>query len=184
MTNIRLSQQAGRRAAGPEVRTGRKAQADAGEASVEFLAGNAARTGRRVVEEGAGVRDALEHEEMVEAPMHDDRKGTGQDLVELETMPLGVEAVAARGPHDARSLAAVARDSAGDAQLLERHTPAEIGEDDGQRRGPALGELHLQDGRRADTVSPVEAEQASEPGRHPSRPSRWRIAGMTRAIGA
>src|SRR4029453_3645685 len=100
--------------------------------------------------------------------MHDDRKGTGQDLVELETMTRGVEAVAPRGTHDARGLAAVPRDSAGDAQLLERHASPEKGGDEGKGRGSALGELHLQDGRRADTVSPVEAEQASKPGRHPS----------------
>ncbi len=62
-------------------------------------------------------------------------KRTGQNLVELETMALGVEAAAARRAHDAGSLAAVARDAAGDAQLLERHASPEMGEDDGKRGG-------------------------------------------------
>src|ERR1044072_1143925 len=98
-------------------------------------------------------------------------------------MTPGVEAIAARRTHDAGGLAAVARDPAGDAQLLERHATPEMGEDDGKRGGTALGELHLQDGRRTGTISPVEPEQASHPGGHPSRPSRCRMAGMTRLMG-
>jgi hypothetical protein len=179
-----LGQQADRDAAGLELGTGGEVQHDTGEALAELLVADAAWTGCRVVQEDLGLRGAFEHEEMVETPMDDDWKGTGQNLAELETLTLGVEAIAARSAHDARSLAAVARHAAGDAQLLERHAPPEMGEDDGKRGGTALGELHLQDGRRADAVSPVEPEHAANPGDHPSRPSRCRIAGMTRVMGA
>ncbi len=69
--------------------------------------------GRRIVQEDHAVRGAFEHEEMVEAPRTDDRKGTGQDLVELETMALGVEAVRRSAARTMLGgLAAVARDAA------------------------------------------------------------------------
>jgi hypothetical protein len=99
-------------------------------------------------------RHALHHQKVGEVPVHDDWERSGQCLIEIEAVSAGVEAVVPGSAHDAGGLAAIARHAASDAQLLQRHPPAVVRQDDGERGGTALGDLHLQDGRCPDATPP------------------------------
>ena len=57
-------------------------------------------------------------------------------------------------PENVRRFGPVARDSARDAQFLERDEPAVVPEDHRKRRGPALDGFHLQNQRRAGPPAP------------------------------
>ena len=141
--------QALRLAAGPLERRGRLHRKDnAGEREVEFDHVGSPAADRGVVDVDVAAVDAFQHHEMVEIPVDDAGHRQFVQRRGLLAKPPRVEAEGARGANDVARLAAVARDAAGDAELLQRDPGAMVGENHGQRRGPALDGFHLQDGRR------------------------------------
>ena len=145
------------RATFPEVRARGEGQADARVAVVELAGRDPPGPVVRVVDVEPVAPNALQHDEVAAAPVED--HGEGQ----LEQRLPGVgeasrhEPVLARRTGDARRVRAVARHAAPDAQLLERHPPAVVGEDHGEAGGTALRGLHLQDGRHPPPTRPASA---------------------------
>ena len=90
------------------------------------------------------LAEALDHEEVVEVPVHDDRHRQLAHLVRLLAEAARLEPVLARGLEHVAGLAAVARDAALLAQPRERDEGAVVLEHDRERGGAALGRLHLQ----------------------------------------
>ena len=154
--------QALRLAAGPLERSGRlHRQRDAGEREIELGHVGSPASDRRIVDVDVVAVDAFQHHEMVEVPVDDAGHRQFVQRRGLLAKTLGVEAEAARRPDDVARLAAVARDAAGDAELLQRDPGAVVGEHHGERRRPALDGFHLQDGGRLlDVPAP---EQPSDP---------------------
>ena len=142
-------------------------QCDAGEGEIEFDHVGSPAADRGIVEVDVATVDTFQHHEMVEVPVDDARHRQFVQRRRLLAKPLGVEAEGTRGANDVARLAAVARDAAGDAELLQRNPGAVVGEHHGQRCGTALDGFHLQDGGRLlDVPAP---EQPAEP-----VPKRWR----------
>ena len=120
-----------------------------------------------IVDIDVAAVDPFQHHEMVEVPVDDAGHRQFVQRRRLLAETLGVEAEGARRPDDVAGLAAVARDAAGNAKLLQRNPRAVMREHHRQRGRAALDGFHLQDGRRLlDVPAP---EQPSEP-----VPQRWR----------
>ena len=100
---------------------------------------------RRIVDIDAAAVDRLQHHEMIEIPVDDAGHRQFVQRRRLLAEALGVEAEGARGLDDVAGLAAVARDAAGDAKLLQRDPGAVMGKHDRQRSGAAFDGLHLKD---------------------------------------
>src|SRR5258708_6718723 len=122
---------------------------------------------RGIVEVDVATVDTFQHHEMVEVPVDDAGHRQFMQRRGFFSKTLGVEAEGTCRPDDVARLAAVARDAAGDTELLQRDPGAVVGEHHRQRRGAALDGFHLQDGGRPlDVPAP---EQPAEP-----VPNRWR----------
>jgi len=98
---------------------------------------------------------------MIEVPVDDARHRQLAQQRGLGAEALGEKAKVARRPDDVARLAAVARNPAGDAELLQRNPGAVVGEHHGERRSTALDRFHLQNGRRLPDVPAP--EQPAEP---------------------
>ncbi len=118
---------------------------DTGERKIQFRHVDAPPSDRRIVDVDAVANDALQHHEMIEVPVNDAGHRQFVQCRGLLAKTLGGEAETARRPDDVARLAAVARDPAGDAELLQRDPGAMMSEHHGQRRSPAFDGFHLQD---------------------------------------
>ena len=168
---------------------------DAGEREIEFGHVDPSPSDRRVVDVDAVALDAFQHHEMIEVPVDDARHRHFVQRRGLLAEALGDKTEAARRLDDVARLAAVARDPAGDAQLLQRDPRAVVGKHHRQRRGPAFDRFHLQDCRcPLHRVAPERSAgatwtaAASRPallgqGRHPSIPVSRLMRGRTRSSG-
>src|SRR5262249_43104613 len=132
-----------------EVRARLEGEHHAGEALVQLGIGDGARTHGRIVQVDLALAEALEHHEVVELPEQDQRWRELRQLLQLALETAGFGAIGARAPDDVARLAAVARDAAGDPQLLQRYGAAVVAEHDPQRGRAALDGLHLDDRWRA-----------------------------------
>src|SRR5258707_13719115 len=82
---------------------------------------------------------------MIEVPVNDAGHRQFMQCRGLLAKTLGGEAETTRRPDDVACLAAVARDPAGDAELLQRDPGAMVRKHHAQGRSPAFDRFHLQD---------------------------------------
>ena len=170
----------------PEVRPRLERESYAGERLIEFLRRHDPRPGRRVVQKDLPAPKALEHEEVVEVPVNDQRQRQVRQRRGLAPEPARDQPVAARALQHVAGLAAIAGHAARDAQFLQRHEAPEVGENHGERRGSALDRLHLQHRRYAHApfLQQATGEAPHVPQRlHDYTPNCSRNSGTTISIG-
>jgi hypothetical protein len=153
-----------------ECRGGLHGQGNAGERQIEFDHVDSPAADRGIVDVDVATVDTFEHHEMIEVPVDDAGHRQFVQRRRFLAKPPGVEVKGARRPNDVARLAAVARDAASDAELLQRDPDAVMGENHGERRGPALDGFHLQDGGcPPDVPAPEQPSKPVPKGRWPNR---------------
>ena len=118
---------------------------DSGEGLVKFIVVAGTRTHGRVVQVPAAGVVPLENEEVVEAPVDDERKRHVLELVRLPLHRAGLQSVCACRLDDVPCGRPVTSDSAPNPELLERAEEPVVRKDHAKARRPALGDLHLED---------------------------------------
>ena len=155
---------AGLAAALLEVRARLQDQHDTGEAGVEVLHGHETAALAGVVDVHPAPAEAAAHavvdDVVVELPEQDRRRPHLGERGRVHLHALGGEAVTPRRLQQVAGPRAVARDTAGDAQLLQRDVPSVVAEHHRERGGAALHGLHLEDGGCTDGLDPALGDRA------------------------
>ena len=120
---------------------------DAGVRCAELLPRHAPTSHRGIVEISDAVLDPLEHHEMRELPMNDQRILLIEQLISLVSETLGGAISFARGSIDIARLHSVAIDTALLPQLLERNPLTVMSKNHRKACRAALNRFHLQNGR-------------------------------------
>jgi hypothetical protein len=141
-------QQAGRLPTRRERWTRTEGQAHPGEGLVELLERGRRRAGIGVVEVRPPLPESLEDNEVVEVPVQDHRDRHRRQVGRLPLEPLRHQPVFPGRLEHVVGLTAVAGHPAGQPQFLQRHVPAEMREEHGQRGRAALDRFHLEHRRR------------------------------------
>ena len=104
-------------------------------------------TGGRIDDVDVVPPDPVEHHEVVEVPVQDRPLGKKSQLFEVGSYASGPQSVPTGRFDEAQGVEPVAAGTGDMAHLGQRDLFAVEGEDHGQRRRPALGQLHRLDVR-------------------------------------
>ena len=109
-------------------------------------------TAGRIVDVPGSLLVALQNHKMVQVPVKDRGHGKLAQSIRIQAKALGFQTVLTGGLEDFQSVGAVAGDPHIDAKLFEGNPAPVIGQNHGQRGGPALDGLHLLDARSLDAT--------------------------------